>query len=441
MRCTWFFICCLFTLVLFVRAEEPEAQNPGPKATASLEMGADSLERRYIRPRLRFEFPVSFGSIYLDSDYYQRMNGQLQGEVDFWINLGINTPLSKQWQVAIDLNHFCRHTTSFDNPHVLDANELLAEFWFDLSLFRLGMGGGTFLGGNAGYKSLVILNVDWTEILDSEFSFAAEIKLVDFKEAFYEFELSIALDPSLDILARYTKHYFYPKTTYLGLRFNSRGKAGEFIDKAMFSGGIFPDDATQKVFAVNEFKLSFFRRQQTQVLLTLNGNIPIQRKDTFLGTFHPEEMRYLAALEYEKKLSSDVYGVVYGRYDIRMPVDVDQHFTSSLGVGAGLKNQSHFKKLDKSVRFSVYAGHNFSHTYDAGLLFGVNTIEKTVNLGVDIQAELNPGRFTNLTEAFIEFGRDIKFRPYVAFEWTEFLDSNRIRTRLLFGIHLTSWHN
>ena len=356
-------------------------------------MGADSLERRYIRPRLRFDFPVSFGSFYLDSDYYQRMNGQLQGEIDFWIDLGFNKALSRQWQVALDLNHFCRHTTSFDYPHVLDANELRAEFWFDLSFFRLGLGGGTFLGGNAGYQNLVILNVDWPRILGSEFSLTAETKLVDFKEAFYEFELSIALDPSVDILVRYTKHYFYPKTTYLGLRFNSRGKAGEFIDKAMFSGGIFPDDETQKVFADNEFKLSFFRRQDKQVLLTLNGNIPIRRKDSFLGTFHPEEIKYQAALEYEKKISTEFFGVVYGRYAVHLPVDVDQHFESSLGVGIGLKNQSHFKKLDKSVRFSVYAGHNFSHNYDTGLSLGVNTIAQTINLGADIQAELNPTRF------------------------------------------------
>ncbi len=439
MRYIRLFFCCFLIFSSSVRAEEPEAQKQRPKATASLEIGADSLERRYIRPRLRFDFPVSFGLFYLDSDYYQRMNGQLQGEVDFWIDLGFYKTLSRQWQLTIDLNHFCRHTTSFDYPHVLDANELLAEFWFDLSLFRLGLGGGTFLGGNAGYKSLVILNIDWHRILDSEFSFMAETKLVDFKEAFYEFELSIALDPSVDILARYTKHYAYPKTTYLGLRFNSYGKTGEFIDKVMFRGGVFPGDETQKIFAENEFKLSFFRSLDKQVLLTLNGNIPIKRKDSFFGTFHPEEIKYLTTLEYEKKIGSELYGVVCGRYAVHMPVDVAQHFYSSLGVGIGLKNQSHFKKLEKPVRFSVYAGHNFSHKYDTALRLGVNTVAKAMNLGVDIQAELNPNRFTNLVEAFVEFGKEVKFRPYIAFEWTEFLDSDQTGTRLLFGIDLTTW--
>ena len=423
-----------------MRAEEPEAQIQRPKATASLEIGADSLERRYIRPRLRFDFPVSFGLFYLDSDYYQRMNGQLQGEIDFWIDLGFSKALSRQWQLTLDLNHFCRHTTSFDYPNVLDANELRAEFWFDLSLFRLGLGGGTFLGGNAGYQNLVILNIDWYRILGSEFSFTAETKLVDFEEAFYEFELSIALDPSVDILVRYTRQYYYPKATYLGLRFNSRGKAGEFIDKVLFRGGIFPGDDTQKVFAENEFKLSFFRSQEKQVLLTFNGNIPIKRKDSFFGTFHPEEIKYLAALEYEKKIGAELFGVVYGRYSVHMPVDVDQHFDSSLGVGIGLKNQSHFKKLEKPVRFSVYAGHNFTHNYDTALRLGVNTVAQTINLGLDIQAELNPTWFVNSAEAFVEFGKEVKFRPYIAFEWTEFLDSNQTLTRFLFGIDLISWN-
>ncbi len=439
MRYIQCFFCCFLIFSFSLKAEEPQTQILHPIATASLEIGADSLERRYIRPRLRFDFPLSFGLFYLDSDYYQRMNGQLQGEIDFWIDLGFSKALSRQWQFTLDLNHFCRHTTSFDYPHVLDANELCAEFWVDLSLFRLGLGGGTFLGGNAGYQSLVILNMDWRRILDSEFSFTAETKWVDFKEAFYEFELSIALDPSVDILVRYTKHYFYPKATYLGLRFNSGGKAGEFIDKVLFRGGVFPGDETQKVFAENEFKLSFFQSSDKQVLLTLNGNIPIKRKDTFFGTFHPEEIKYLAALEYEKKIGSELLGVVYGRYSVHMPVDVDLQFDSRLGVGIGLKNQSHFEKLEKPVRFSVYAGHNFSHKYNTALRLGVNTVAQSTNFGLDIQSELNPTWFTNLAEAFIEFGKEVKFRPYIAFEWTEFLDSDQTRTRFLFGIDLISW--
>jgi hypothetical protein len=367
------------------------------------------------------------------------MNGQLQGEVDFWINLGYKRQLAPDWQLTLGLNHFCRHTTSFYLPHVLDANELLAEFWFDLSLFKLGMGGGTFLGGNAGYSSLVILDVDWPHILDSEFSFAAEIKLTDFEEAFYEFELSIALDPSIDILARYTKHYFYQKATYLGLRFNSQGKAQDHTEKITFRGGIFPGDETQKVFAENEFKLGFFHSPEKHVLLTLNGNIPIKRKDTFLGTFHPDEIKYQALLEYVRKLGSELYGIVSGRYLVHMPADVALPFDSSLGVGLGLRNQPHFQKLDKPVRFAVYAGHNFSHKYDTLIRFGVNTLSRPIDFGVDLQAEFNPERFTSLSEVFCEFGKDVSFRPYIAFEWTELFDTRYIRTRILFGINLTSW--
>jgi hypothetical protein len=402
-------------------------------------MGADSLERRYFRPRLRFDFPVSFGQFYLASDYYHRINGQLQGEIDFWINLGFIKPLSQDWQMTIALNHFCRHTTSFEYPDVLDANELLAEFWFDLSLFRLGLGGGTYVGGNAGYNSLMILNVDWPRILDSQFSFSGEAKLADFKEAFYELELSIALDPSIDILARYTKHYYYQKATYIGLRFNSQGRTGEHIDKVQFRGDIFPGDENQKVSAENEFKMGFFRDPEKQVLLTLSANIPIKRKDTFWGTFHPEEMKYSANLEYEKKMGSEIYGVVYGRYAADLPADVDQPFVSSLGIGLGIRNQSHFKKLEKSIRYALYAGHNFSHTYDTGIWLGMNTTDKTLNLGADIQLEFNPDRFSNLGEVFVEFGKEVKFRPFLAFEWIEFRETDLNLTRFLFGITLTSW--
>jgi hypothetical protein len=125
MRRTPFLLVFLF-LVGVIRAQDSTVRPFASRAAASLEGGVESAQRRYIRPQLRFEFPLRFGRVFTDLDYYHRTNGNLKGEIDFWLDLGLNSPLSPSSEMEVVLRHFCRHKTSRDYPEVLDINEVLA---------------------------------------------------------------------------------------------------------------------------------------------------------------------------------------------------------------------------------------------------------------------------------------------------------------------------
>lgn len=423
-----------------VRAQDSSAGITASGAAASLEGGVESAQRRYIRPQLRFEFPVRFGRIFADLDYYHRTNGDLEGEIDFWLGLGINSRLSSHSEMEVVLRHFCRHKTSREYPEVLDINELLARYWYISKGLRLGIGGGTYLGISNHYDGLLVLNMAWPRIFGSEFSAAAEVKWVDFKELLYEFELAVALDPSVDLVARFTRHYVYPRTTYFGFRFNSRDSAEKHIDQFRFRGGFLPDDEARKVAAAIEFNLHFYKTPLTQLLLTMEGDIPIERSRSFLGPFRPEEIKYRAGLAYERLIGPELYAFVYGRYDLHMPVDIAQRFDSSLGFGLGLRNQTYFKKLDRNFRYIVFGGRNYSHNYDFGVALGFNTTGAPINVGGDIQADFIPGEFHAIYELFAEVGSAPKVRPFFAFEQRTAQSEDKSFTRFLLGIELYTWH-
>jgi hypothetical protein len=342
--------------------------------------------------------------------------------------------------MEVVLRHFCRHKTSRDYPEVLDINELMARVWYVSGGPRLGFGGGTYLGTSHHYDRLLVLSFAWPRILRSEFSAAAEVKWVDFKELFYEFELAVALDLSVDLVARFTRHYVYPSTTYFGLRFNSRDATEKHIDQFLFRAGFLPDDEARKVAAAIEFNLHFFKTPLTQLLLSLDGDIPIERGRSFLGPFRPEEIKYRVGLAYEKLLGPELYAFAYGRYDLHMPVDVAQRFDSSLGFGLGLKNQTYFKKLDRNFRYVVFAAQNYSHSYDLGMAVGFNTTGKPINVGGEVQMDFKPGELHALYELFAEVGSTPKIRPFIAFEQRTAQTEDKSFTRLLFGVELYAWH-
>ena len=439
MRRIRFFLIFL-CLVGVVRAQDSTTWLSTSKAAASLEGGVESAQRRYSRPQLRFEFPLRIGRAYTDLDYYHRTNGDLEGEIDFWLGLGLLSPLSSNSEMEVVLRHFCRHKTSRDYPEVLDINEMMARIWYVSGGPRVGLGGGTYLGTSNHYDSLLVLSFSWPRILRSEFSAAAEVKWVDFKELFYEFELAAAMDPSVDLVVRFTRHYAYPPTTYFGLRFHSREAAEKQIDQFRFGAGVFPEDESRKVSAAVEFNLHFFKTPRTQLLLTLDGDIPIERGKEFLGSFRPEEIKYRADLAYEMLIGPGLYAFAYGRYDLHMPVDVAQRFDSSLGLGLGLKNQTYFKKLDRNFRYIIFAGRNYSHSYDLGGSVGLNTTGTPLNIGADLQMDFRSGQFHALCEVFAEAGSLPKIRPFLAVERETAQTEDKSFTRFLFGVDLFAWH-
>jgi hypothetical protein len=433
-------ILVVFSLAGVAGAQDTATGRAALRASASLEVGAESAQRRYFRPRLQFEFPFRFGRVFTDLDFYHRTNGDLEGEIDFWLAAGFSRPLSSRSELEALLRHFCRHKTSRDYPDVLDINEVLVRFWQNAGSLRLGIGGGTYIGRSDGHDSLIIWNLAWPRIFGSEFSAAAEARWVDFREVLYDFELAVGLDSNVDLVGRFTRHYRYPPTTYFGLRFNSAEATERTIDRFRFRAAFLPDDETRKVAAAVEFSLHFFKTRRSQLLLTLNGDIPIERGKAFLASFRPEEVQYRTDIVYERRIGPALYAFGYGRYDLRMPVDSAQRFDSSWGLGLGIKNQTHFKKLDRNFRYVVFAGRNFSHGHDAGLAAGLNTTGKPVDIGADLQMEFRPGGFQALLELFAEAGGKNRFRPFLGFERTAARAQDGSFTRWLVGLDLMAWH-
>ena len=434
------FLIVLFSLAGVIRAQDSATDLPLLRASASLEAGVESAQRRYLRPRLRFEFPSRIARVFTDLDFTHRTNGDLEGEVDFWVGAGLSRPLSSCSDLEVLLNHFCRHKTSRDYPDVLDINELLARYWRAAGKLRVGIGAGTYLGGSDGHDGLMVLSLSWPRLFRSELSAAAEIKWVDFKEFLYELELAVGLDSNVDLVARFTRHYVYPATAYCGFRFNSAGAAERSIDQFRFRSALLLDDDTRKVAAAVGFGLHFFKTSRSRLILELDGDIPIERGKAFLGSFRPEEVRYRTDITYERRVAPDLYAFGYGRYDLHLPVDTAQRFDSSWGLGLGLKNQAYFKKLERRFRFIVFAGRNYSHSHDAGLAVGLNTVGKAVDIGGDFRMEFRPGEFHALGELFAEAGGKTRVRPFLGLERTQAQTEEKSITRFLVGVELAAWH-
>jgi hypothetical protein len=119
---------------------------------------------------------------------------------------------------------------------------------------------------------------------------------------------------------------------------------------------------------------------------------------------------------------------------------VAQRFDSSLGLGLGLKNQTYFKKLDRNFRYVVFAGGNYSHSYDLGGAVGFNTTGNPLNIGADLQMDFRSGQFHALCEAFAEAGSLPKIRPFLAVERETAQTEDKSFTRFLFGVDLFAWH-
>ncbi len=139
-----------------------------PQAEVKAELGIDSLDRRFYRPIFTFSWPVALlGSsrIRLEIDYLQRMNGDLQGVIDYWVRVGAE---NRVWgddaggSVSVEavLNHFCRHLASIANPYVLNLNELMGRVVVRSGGAALGAGFGPFIGGSRGYGHLASFTLD-----------------------------------------------------------------------------------------------------------------------------------------------------------------------------------------------------------------------------------------------------------------------------------------
>ena len=411
-----------------------------PHGEANVEIGMDSNERRFFRPYIRFEFPINKSTIFTEVKYNQHINSQLKGEVDFWIKAGILYGFSDLLSIEGSLNHFCRHITSRSYRIIFDVNEILGKLWYRTNNMKLGFGGGFYIGGWDWYDNLLVFNYEYPNILQSEFGTKVEFKLINFSKVLHDLEFYISLNEYLDLFVRHTRYYEYDTTTYVGARFKSNGDAMSIIRKMKLQMGFFPTYDRHKMESKLTFDLEFFKTQDRRLQVSINSRIPILRDDSFFYTFRPDKIEYPLSVQYERKINNNLFAVGYCLYDVAMPIDVDQTFSSNLGVGIGLRNQPFFEKLDKSIRFDVFGGPNFTHTYDFGAKVGFNTTKRSLNFGVDAKSRINADTFAGCLTFFGEFGSEIKIRIFVGGETTGFFnEDDSVLNKWQFGLSLFSW--
>jgi hypothetical protein len=434
-----FGFCLLFTsLICF--SDQQASQKVTPTSKASLEIGVDSHERRFFRPYLRFEFPFRKGHIFTGINYYQRINRQLKGELDFWLKGGLQYDITSTLSLEGSLNHFCRHITSRTYPIIFNVNEVLGRLWYRAHNIKLGFGGGFYIGGNEWYDNLLVLSFMYPNILQTEFGIVAELKWINFTKILHDLEFFISLNENLDLFVRNTKHYEYENTTYLGIRFKSGGAANNIIQNMKFQAGVLPSYERHKMVSILAFDLEFFKSQNRRLQISMNSRIPILRDDSFLHVFRPDTIEYPLSLQYERKINDDLLAMGYCFYDVVMPVDVDNTFTSSLGVGVGLRNQPFFEKLEKTIRFEIFGGRNFTNTFDAGARLGVNTVGEPLNFGADAKTRVTANKFDGSLTVFGEIGKEIKIRIFVSWEISKYFnEDDSAVNKWQFGISLFSW--
>ena len=81
--------------------------------------------------------------------YYQRIEGNLQGKLDYWVMVGLEKKILKKNKFEIRLNHLCRHLSSLKEPKIFDLNEIFARIWMLNKMINLGLGGGSYTDGGS----------------------------------------------------------------------------------------------------------------------------------------------------------------------------------------------------------------------------------------------------------------------------------------------------
>ncbi len=428
------FLIALALLPVPVYAQEKqERQN---KASLVVEYGLDSLERRYYHPTFHFDFPFKGGNMFSEVQYHSRMNGRLQGAIDYWVIVGVQKELRDELRFEFRLNHFCRHETVRDTPYVWNLNEVLAGVALDGRNFGLALRGGGFIGGSEGYRQLAVLGGEWRGFPIPELSLFAELKLVNFSRVYHECGFSLALNKAVDIFFKNTRHYEFRNMSYLGLRFRSDGADSGFLDVMKVLAGASPFDNKFKLEVEGDFKLEFFRNDSRRVVLGVEFDAPILNGDGFFAQFWPGKMIYDLGLDYEKKTARDLFLAWVAHYRLDMPVDEDLPFAASLFTGLAVRNQADFDRLEQDVRYEVAAGYNFKHGLEfsgkLGLMMWKNDCLK---LFTEMKSQVGAGKIRLDLRLLASGGRAVEVRPYLG--WKKDINVNpgrEVPGRFLFGL-------
>jgi hypothetical protein len=397
------------------RAQEEDSLQK--KATLVVECGLDSLERRYYHPSFRFDFPFRGGGWFSEVQYISRMNGRLQGAIDYWVNAGVQKAFGDKLRVEMRLNHFCRHETLRDTLYVWSINEVLARVGLAGKNFDLALAAGPYIGSSPGYRELLVLNGEWRGALFPELTLFAELKLVNFARLYYEGGFYLALNRNVDIFFKNTRHYEFPNTSYLGLRYRSDDGDNALLDTMKMLFGVSPFDRRFKLEVEGEFKLDFFRNDSRRVVLGIEFETPVMNGDSFFAQFWPARMNYAIGLDYEKKLTPRLFAAWVAWYRLALPVDKDRPFTASLFTGLALRNQSDFDELKRDVRYEAAAGWNFKRGLEFDGKFGLGIWKSgSLRLVGEMRTQADDKRLHLDLRLLASAGGRVDLRPYVGWK-------------------------
>jgi hypothetical protein len=418
-----------------------------PAGRMAVEFGIDSLERKFYRPEWSFSLPLAFAGqsrAFADLSYSERLNGRLEGTIDFWLDLGLEHRFSKTLSAEAGLNHFCRHLTSLRNPYILNLNELVGRLWVHGEKALAGFGLGTYLGGNPGYDALAVFNLRLRRLLLDELRFEAELKWVNFEEVLPVVELSLELVPGTEIFLKSVATYDLDRAAYLGLRFLSEGANARYVRSVGLSAGAYPFYDTHKLLVQGSFRLAFLQEAGRSFLLDADFRSPILSGRSFLGEFWPDRMLYALAAEYERKVGG-LFAALYGRYFADLPVDKAVPFRASLAAGLALRNQTDFDRLQNPIRWEIRAGWDFKFDYDLGGKIGVNTVgAKFARVGAEFRLRANAEQGEAEGLAFLDFGNGVSVRPFVGLRKITYLAGgppppDPFKRKIIAGLSLFKW--
>lgn len=444
------FFCYLYSLkkylplllaalaLLSVPVPAAPGEEKSNNASLVVEYGLDSLERRYYHPSFRFDFPFRKGYWFAEVQYHSRMNGRLQGAIDYWVNVGAQKALNEKLALELRLNHFCRHEVMRAAPYVWNLNEVLGKVSLAGENFSLVLGGGGFIGGSEGYRGLVTANGSWQGFLIPELALFAEVKLVNFSRIYHDVGFAVALSPSIDFFFKNTHHYEFPNTSYLGLRLHSGNgsRDGAFLDYVKALAGVSPFDDRFKLEIEGAFGLEFFRNDSRRVALGIVFETPVLNGDSFFSQFWPLRMSYAIGLDYEKKLAPRLFAAWVARYNLTVLVDRDRPFTASLFTGLALRNQPDFDELGQDVRYEVMAGYNFKRGLELDGRLGLGIWGNgSLKVFTEMKGQVDDQRIRLDLRLMASAGNRVEFRPYVG--WKKdigFQQPSAGQDKLLFGL-------
>jgi hypothetical protein len=398
----------------------PEDKSTKPRWTADFraEIGIDSLERRYYRPRFRFSSPV-FGAPSWRWNaglmYDQRLNGRLRGASDFWLTTGLERRLPGNWSLEAAVRHMCRHETSRDNPVIFDVNEVLGILRLREKDFTLGLGFGGYIGKTRDYRRLAMISLTLPDVPVGGITIETEVKWINFSQWLYEAGFSVAIGSNTALFLRGARTYRFPAAFYIGFRYASGEAGGRPLENFKFAAGAVPFDERYKLAATGEYRLEVHRKGRSRLFTDVKFSSPVLYGDGFFSQFRPDKLVYGIRGEYEREVGRSLYVSWYAAYAVDMPADKALPFAGSLGTGLKLKNQPNFERLDRSFRFDIAAGWNFKYDEELAFRAGVNTVpEKDFSIGADLECRMDGRRRAEIDmRLFTNIGRAVAVRPFI----------------------------